>query len=307
MPGDEPAGRGRHRRTAASATTKSMPSRPARRAPNRQHARPDELGGPCLRRRGGLRGNSRRERQRVQSGDQHHPQRQLLAPLARTRPTTRAPVSRWWARAAPSPSGLSLGESEISFAANIDDKFYGQLTATVESEDGAGPPRHRGGLHRHAPRCRMASACAWAASIPTSATSTATTRTPTTSSTGRCRTRPSSAAQYGDDGVQLRWVAPTGAVPRTRRRSFRGQTIPSGGAQHGGVGTQHPVRACRRRRRQRQRMAGRRVDAEDAHRRRRGRLQRRRHVYIADAHLEVGAAGQLQGRRHHPARRIPAR
>jgi len=37
---------------------------------------------------------------------------------------------------APSPNGFSLGESEVSFAANIDDKFYGQLTATVESEDG---------------------------------------------------------------------------------------------------------------------------------------------------------------------------
>ena len=34
------------------------------------------------------------------------------------------------------PQGLSLGESEIALSANVDDKFYGQLTVTAESEDG---------------------------------------------------------------------------------------------------------------------------------------------------------------------------
>ncbi|HLT45176.1 MAG TPA: hypothetical protein VK000_11015, partial [Luteimonas sp.] len=32
--------------------------------------------------------------------------------------------------------GFSLGESELSFAANIDDKFFGQLTLAVGNEDG---------------------------------------------------------------------------------------------------------------------------------------------------------------------------
>ena len=36
----------------------------------------------------------------------------------------------------PSANGFSLGESEMSLAANIDDKFYGQLTLSVENEDG---------------------------------------------------------------------------------------------------------------------------------------------------------------------------
>ena len=35
---------------------------------------------------------------------------------------------------APISRGLSLGESEVSFAANIDDKFYGQLTLTYEDQ-----------------------------------------------------------------------------------------------------------------------------------------------------------------------------
>ena len=36
----------------------------------------------------------------------------------------------------PSAQGISLGESEITLSANVDDKFYGQLTVAVESEDG---------------------------------------------------------------------------------------------------------------------------------------------------------------------------
>src|SRR4029078_9706155 len=36
----------------------------------------------------------------------------------------------------PIPQGLSLGESEISFAANIDDRFYGQLTLSYEDDSG---------------------------------------------------------------------------------------------------------------------------------------------------------------------------
>ncbi|MBI1364017.1 MAG: hypothetical protein GC134_08525 [Proteobacteria bacterium] len=34
------------------------------------------------------------------------------------------------------PQGLSLGESELNFGANIDDKFSGSLTAAIASEDG---------------------------------------------------------------------------------------------------------------------------------------------------------------------------
>ncbi|HPW34016.1 MAG TPA: hypothetical protein PLF92_14015, partial [Arenimonas sp.] len=37
---------------------------------------------------------------------------------------------------APSAKGISLGESEISFATNIDEKFFGQLTLAVGSDGG---------------------------------------------------------------------------------------------------------------------------------------------------------------------------
>ena len=47
------------------------------------------------------------------------------------RTPTCAPDSRSPAARARVRNGFSLGESEVSFAANIDDKFYGQLTLTV--------------------------------------------------------------------------------------------------------------------------------------------------------------------------------
>ncbi len=43
--------------------------------------------------------------------------------------------------------------------------------------------------------------------------------------------------QYGDDGIQLRWVAPTSVFLELGGELLRGQSYPSGGAQHGGVGT----------------------------------------------------------------------
>lgn len=43
--------------------------------------------------------------------------------------------------------------------------------------------------------------------------------------------------QYGDDGVQLRWVAPTAMFLEVGGELLRGQNFPGGGTQHGGVGT----------------------------------------------------------------------
>ncbi|MGH8172773.1 MAG: hypothetical protein ACREPX_06475, partial [Rhodanobacteraceae bacterium] len=44
--------------------------------------------------------------------------------------------------------------------------------------------------------------------------------------------------QYGDDGVQLRWVAPTDIYLDFGGEAFRGESFPSGGANHDGIGTQ---------------------------------------------------------------------
>jgi len=137
--------------------------------------------------------------------------------------------------AGPGAQGLSRGESEISFAANIDEKFYGQISLAIESEDGEDSIGLEeayietnalpGGLtlkagrflsnlgylnHHHA-------------------------------HTDKFSDRPLASqaflgGSYHDDGVQLRWVAPTDTFLEFGGEILRGQNYPSGGAAHAGAG-----------------------------------------------------------------------
>ncbi|MFL6593175.1 MAG: hypothetical protein ACJ8GK_10800 [Luteimonas sp.] len=138
--------------------------------------------------------------------------------------------------AGPSPDGFSLGESEVSFASNIDDKFYGQLTLTAESEDGED---HVG----------VEEAFIDTTSLPANLSiragrfySNIGYLNSHHAHTDNFFDRPLAyqaflGNQYGDDGVQLRWVAPTSMFLEVGGELFRGSNFPSGGAQHDGVGT----------------------------------------------------------------------
>jgi hypothetical protein len=138
--------------------------------------------------------------------------------------------------AGPSPNGFSLGESEVSLAANIDEKFYGQLTMAIGSEDGED---HLG----------IEEAFIDTTSLPAGFSlragrffSTIVYLNVHHAHTDNFFDRPLAyqaflGGQYGDDGVQLRWVAPTSMFVELGGEVFRGQNFPSGGAQHGGLGT----------------------------------------------------------------------
>lgn len=135
----------------------------------------------------------------------------------------------------PSSDGLQLGESEITFAANIDDKFYGQLTMTMESEDGE---THTG----------IEEAYIETSALPDGLTARAgrfysnigylnSHHTHTDYFSDRPLAYQAFLGnQYGDDGVQLRWVAPTDTYLEFGGEAFRGENAPASGAAHGGVG-----------------------------------------------------------------------
>lgn len=135
----------------------------------------------------------------------------------------------------PSVNGFSLGESEIAIAANIDDKFYGQLTLTARSDNGQD-------------QIGVEEAFIDTTSLPHNISIRAgrfysnigylnSHHTHTDSFFDRPLVYQAFLGnQFGDDGVQVRWVAPTSIFLELGAEVFRGNNYPSGGAQHGGLG-----------------------------------------------------------------------
>lgn len=136
----------------------------------------------------------------------------------------------------PSPQGLSLGESELSMSANIDDKFYGQITLAVGSEGGQD-------------EVAIEEAFIDATALPAGFNlrlgrfySNIGYLNSHHTHTDNFADRPLAyqaffGNQYGDDGVQLRWLAPTPFFLELGGEIFRGERFPAAGAQHGGIGT----------------------------------------------------------------------
>lgn len=136
---------------------------------------------------------------------------------------------------APSANGFSLGESELSFAANIDDKLYGQLTLTAHSEDGQD---HVGVEEAFIDTTTLPYGLSLRAGRFYSNIGYLNSHH---AHTDNFFDRPLAyqaflGNQYGDDGVQLRWIAPTALFLEFGGEVFRGDNYPAGGAQHGGLG-----------------------------------------------------------------------
>ena len=137
--------------------------------------------------------------------------------------------------AGPGVQGLSLGESEVSLAASIDEKFSGQLTLAISSEDGkdtlgieeafVDTTALPDGFNLRAGR--FFSDIGYLNSHH--------------AHTDKFSDRPLPyqaflGGQYGDDGVQLRWVAPTDLFLELGGEVFNGSSYPSGGGAHNGAG-----------------------------------------------------------------------
>lgn len=136
----------------------------------------------------------------------------------------------------PSPRGFSLGESEISFAATIDDKFYGQLTVALGSEGG---DTEVGIEEAYIETTGLANGFTARAGRFFSNIGYLNGHH---AHTDKFYDRPLPyqaflGNQYGDDGVQLRWVAPTDTFLEIGGEVFRGESFPAGGAARNGAGS----------------------------------------------------------------------
>jgi len=137
--------------------------------------------------------------------------------------------------AGPGAQGLSLGESEVSLAANIDEKFHGQLTLAAASEDGAD---HFGIEEAFVDTTALPAGLTLRAGRFFSDIGYLNSHH---AHTDKFADRPLAyqaflGGQYGDDGGQLRWVAPTDVFLELGGEALRGAQYPSGGAAHSGAG-----------------------------------------------------------------------
>jgi len=133
--------------------------------------------------------------------------------------------------------GLSIGETELVFSANVDNWFYGKFTAAVEQEDGdfdisveeayvdtlsmPGDMTLRLG--------RFFSSIGYLNDKHAHTWAFADQALPYRTFLG---------SQYGDDGIQLRWLAPTDFFLEFGAEVFRGSNYPAAGSANNGFGTQ---------------------------------------------------------------------
>lgn len=130
------------------------------------------------------------------------------------------------------PLGLSLGESEVALSANIDPYLYGFMVAALDSAGEIG----------------IEEAYIQTTSLPASLTLTAgrffsgigysneTHAHNWAFSDAALPYRAFLGSQLGDDGVQLRWLAPTDFYLEFGAEAFRGESYPAAGAADDGIG-----------------------------------------------------------------------
>jgi hypothetical protein len=135
--------------------------------------------------------------------------------------------------ALPTTRGFSLGESELTLASNIDPYLAGTLVATIDREGevnveeayinttslGGGLSLKAGRFFSGVGYLNERHSHNW------------------TFSDMPLPYRAFLGGQYGDDGVQVRWLAPTDTFLELGAEAFRGDSFPAGGAADHGAGT----------------------------------------------------------------------
>jgi hypothetical protein len=137
--------------------------------------------------------------------------------------------------AGPATQGLSIAESEVSMYANIDEKFFGQLTLTASNDHGED---HIGVENAYIETTSLPNGLGLRAGRFFSDIGYLNSHH---AHTDNFYDRPLAyqaflGGQYGDDGVQLHWLAPAPIFLQFGVEAFAGNNFPSGGGGHGGVG-----------------------------------------------------------------------
>jgi hypothetical protein len=137
--------------------------------------------------------------------------------------------------AGPPPRGFSLGETELAASANVDDKFYGQVTLSISDTD-------------QKTELNVEEAFVQTTTLPDGLTAKA---GKFYSEIGYLNSKHSHTwdfadqplvyraflgEQFGDSGVQVKWVAPTALFVELGGEAFRGSEFPAEGAGRNGVG-----------------------------------------------------------------------
>ena len=147
---------------------------------------------------------SGRDGKRVQPGDLAHPAGHRAEHLAGSQHLPDHGLRALGRRSRPAEPRLRPRGNRAPFSGNIDPYFRGVAIAALTPENEVEVEE----AYFQTLALPRGFTLRAGASSPASATRTRSTSTPGTSRTRRCRTRRSSAAGC-DDGVQLRWVAPT--------------------------------------------------------------------------------------------------
>lgn len=133
----------------------------------------------------------------------------------------------------PGEEGFSLGESELSISANIDDLFYGRITTALTTEDSveieeafvetvgldAGMTVKFGRFFSGIGYLNQKHSHTWDFVDQPLAY------------------KAMLGNQYGDDGLQIRWLAPTDQFLELGVEAMRGENFPAGGAARNGKGS----------------------------------------------------------------------
>ncbi len=128
--------------------------------------------------------------------------------------------------------GLALGESELNFSANVDNLFYGSLTVSLSPEGGAEVEEaYFQSLHMPfgltLKAGRFFSGIGYLNQFHTHHDDFVDRPLPY---------RAFLDSQYGDEGVQIRWLAPTDTFLEFGAEVMRGDAFPSAGSAHQGAG-----------------------------------------------------------------------